>query len=154
MLNIELKVNGTKFNVEVTPYDTLAQILREKLGFTEVKNGCEKGECGSCTVLVDGKAVISCLMFVVKAEGKEITTAKGLAKDGKLHILQEKFIAHDTIQCGYCTPGMLMSEKALLDTNPNLSEEEIRVAISGNICRCTGYQQIVEAIAAAAAESK
>jgi carbon-monoxide dehydrogenase small subunit len=93
-------------------------------------------------------------MFVVKAEGKEITTAKGLAKDGKLHILQEKFIAHDTIQCGYCTPGMLMSAKALLDTNPNLSEEEIRVAISGNICRCTGYQQIVEAIAAAAAESK
>ena len=154
MLNIELKVNGTKFNVEVTPYDTLAQILREKLGFTEVKNGCEKGECGSCTVGVDGKAVISCLMFVVKAEGKEITTAKGLAKDGKLHILQEKFIAHDTIQCGYCTPGMLMSAKALLDTNPNLSEEEIRVAISGNICRCTGYQQIVEAIAAAAAESK
>jgi len=154
MLNIELKVNGTKFNVEVTPYDTLAKILREKLGFTEVKNGCEKGECVSCTVLVDGKAVISCFIFVVKAEGKEITTAKGLAKDGKLHILQEKFIAHDTIQCGYCTPGMLMSAKALLDTNPNLSEEEIRVAISGNICRCTGYQQIVEAIAAAAAESK
>jgi carbon-monoxide dehydrogenase small subunit len=154
MFNIELKVNGTKFNVEVTPYDTLAKILREKLGFTEVKNGCEKGECVSCTVLVDGKAVISCFIFVVKAEGKEITTAKGLAKDGKLHILQEKFIAHDTIQCGYCTPGMLMSAKALLDTNPNLSEEEIRVAISGNICRCTGYQQIVEAIAAAAAESK
>jgi carbon-monoxide dehydrogenase small subunit len=154
MLNIELKVNGMKFNVDVTPYDTLAKILREKLGFTDVKNACENGECGSCTVLVDGKAVVSCLMLAVKAEGKEITTARGLAKNGKLHILQEKFIAHDAIQCGYCTPGMLMSAKALLDTNPNLSEEEIRVAISGNMCRCTGYQQIVEAIAAAAAESK
>jgi carbon-monoxide dehydrogenase small subunit len=154
MLNIELKVNGMKFNVDVTPYDTLAKILREKLGFTDVKNGCENGECGSCTVLVDGKAVVSCLMLAVKAEGKEITTARGLAKDGKLHILQEKFIAHDAIQCGYCTPGMLMSAKALLDTNPNPSEEEIRIGISGNICRCTGYQQIVEAIAAAATENK
>lgn len=117
-----------------------------------MKIGCENGECGSCTVLVDGKAIVSCLMLAAKADGSEITTSRGLVKDGKLHVLQEKFIEHDAIQCGYCTPGMLMSAKALLDMKPHPTEEEIRRAISGNVCRCTGYQQIVEAIAAAAAE--
>ena len=152
MSQIVLKVNGTPFQVDLSPSDTLARVLRERLGFTDVKNGCERGECGSCTVLIDGRAVVSCLMLAVKAEGREITTARGLAQGGRLHDLQRKFIEHDAIQCGYCTPGMLMSAKALLDTHPNPSEEEIRIAISGNICRCTGYQQIVEAIAAAAIE--
>lgn len=153
MHKILLKVNGVPYPVDVAPYDTLARVLREKLGFTEVKTACENGECGSCTVLVDGKAIVSCLMLAAKGDGSDITTSRGLAKDGKLHILQEKFIEHDAIQCGYCTPGMLMSAKALLDTNPHPTEEEIRRAISGNMCRCTGYQQIVEAIAAAAGDT-
>ena len=153
MLNIVLNVNGTNYDISVAPSDTLARVLREKLGFTEVKNGCENGECGSCTVLLDGKAIVSCLMLAAKAAGREIMTSRGLAKAGKLHVLQEKFTEQDAIQCGYCTPGMLMSAKALLDTNPHPTEEEIRMAISGNLCRCTGYQQIVEAIAAAAAET-
>ena len=150
MRKIFFKLNGVPCSVDVTPYDTLARVLREKLGFTDVKLGCEKGECGSCTVLDNGKPVVSCLLLAMKADGREIMTARGLAQDGKLHVLQEKFIEHDAIQCGYCTPGMLMSAKALLDSNPHPTEEEIRVAISGNLCRCTGYQQIVEAIAAAA----
>ena len=150
MPRVTLRVNGAIHEIEVEPHDTLARVLREKLGFTDVKASCEKGECGSCTVLMDGKAVVSCLLLAVKADGREITTARGLAREGKLHILQEKLIEHDAIQCGYCTPGMLMSAKALLDGNPNPSEDDIRRALSGNICRCTGYQQIVEAIAAAA----
>jgi len=149
MRKILLKVNGVPYPVDVTPCDTLARVLREKLGFTDVKLGCGKGECGSCTVLDNGKPIVSCLQLAVKADGHEIMTARGLAQEGKLHILQEKFIEHDAIQCGYCTPGMLMSAKALLDANPNPSEEDIRKALSGNICRCTGYQQIVEAVAAA-----
>jgi carbon-monoxide dehydrogenase small subunit len=150
MRKILLKVNGVPYSVDVTPYETLARVLREKLGFTDVKLSCEKGECGSCTVLDNGKPVVSCLLLAVKADGREIITARGLAQEGKLHVLQEKFIEQDAIQCGYCTPGMLISAKALLDANPNPSEEDIRRALSGNICRCTGYQQIVEAIAAAA----
>jgi len=154
MLRITLKVNGREYEVEVTPFDTLVKVLREKLGFVDVKTGCENGECGSCTVTMDGKAIVSCLMLAVKADGKEITTARGLSKDGQLHPLQRKFIEHEAIQCGYCTPGVLMSAKALLESNPHPSEQEIREAISGNLCRCTGYQQIVEAIADAAAETK
>jgi len=150
MLKISFRVNGTKHSVEINVYDTLARVLRETLGLTEVKTGCERGECGSCTVIMEGRAVASCLMLAAKADGKEIMTARGLAEAGKLHILQEKFIEHDAIQCGYCTPGMLMAAKALLDDHPHPTEEEIRTAISGNLCRCTGYQQIVEAIAAAA----
>jgi len=154
MLQISFKVNGKDCQVDVHPFDTLAKVLREKLGFVDVKTGCENGECGSCTVIMDGKAIVSCLMLAAKADGKEITTARGLAKDGQLHPLQRKFIQHEAIQCGYCTPGMLMSAKALLDSNRHPSEEEIREAISGNLCRCTGYQQIVEAIADAASEAK
>ena len=154
MLQITLKVNGKDCQVEVNPFDTLARVLREKLGFVDVKTGCENGECGSCTVIVKGKAIVSCLMLAAKADGKEITTVRGLAEGGQLHRLQRKFIEHEAIQCGYCTPGVLMSAKALLESNPHPGEQEIREAISGNLCRCTAYQQIVEAIADAAAETK
>ena len=152
MLNISLNVNDEDYQVEVTPYHTLRDVLRDKLGFTDVKSGCSEGECGACTVLVDGKPVTSCLMLALQAQGKKITTARGLATNGKLHPLQEKFIEYGAIQCGYCTPGMLLVAKALLDKNPSPTEEEVRVTISGNICRCTGYQQIVEAIMTTAAE--
>jgi len=152
MVKVSLNVNGEEYRVTVAPYDTLRDVLRDKLGFTDVKNGCSEGECGSCAVLVDGKPVTSCLMLAAQAQGKRITTARGLAVDGKLHLLQEKFIECGAVQCGYCTPGMLLVAKALLDKNPNPTEEEVRVAISGNICRCTGYQQIVEAIMATANE--
>ena len=152
MIDITLNVNGEGYQIKVAPYQTLRDVLREKLNFTDVKNGCSEGECGSCTVLIDGKPVTSCLVLAVQAQGKKITTARGLASDGRLHPLQEKFIEYGAIQCGYCTPGMLLSAKALLDSNPNPSKDEVRRAISGNICRCTGYQQIVEAIMAAAAE--
>ena len=151
--NITLNVNREDYQVEVAPYHTLRHVLRDELGFTDVKNGCSEGECGSCAVLVDGKPVTSCLMLAAQAQGKKITTARGLATDGQLHPLQEKFIEYGAVQCGYCTPGMLLVAKALLDKNPNPTEEEVKVAISGNICRCTGYQQIVEAILAAAAET-
>lgn len=152
MINIRLNVNDEEYEVMVAPHHTLCDVLRDKLGFTDVKNGCSEGECGSCTVLVDGKPFCSCLMLALQANGRKITTVRGLSKDGELHPLQQKFIQHGAVQCGYCTPGMLLSAKALLDSNPQPSEEEVRMAISGNICRCTGYQQIVEAIMAAAAE--
>ncbi|RLC61042.1 MAG: (2Fe-2S)-binding protein, partial [Chloroflexi bacterium] len=143
MMNITLNVNDNEYEVEVAPYHTLCDVLRDKLGFTEVKNSCNEGECGSCTVLVDGKPVCSCLMLAAQADGRKITTIRGLSTDGELHPLQKKFIEHGAVQCGYCTPGMILSAKALLDSNPRPSEEEVRMAISGNICRCTGYQQIV-----------
>lgn len=152
MINVTLNINDSEYEVMVAPYHTLCEVLRDKLGFTDVKNSCNNGECGACTVLIDGKPVCSCIMLAVKADGKKITTARGLAKNGKLHLLQEKFIEYGAVQCGYCTPGMLLAAKALLDETPHPSEEEVRMAISGNICRCTGYQQIVEAIMAAAAE--
>ncbi|RLC69834.1 MAG: (2Fe-2S)-binding protein [Chloroflexi bacterium] len=152
MVEITLKVNGEKHRITVMPYETLCDVLRNRLGHTEVKNGCNKGECGACTVLVDGKLVCSCLTLAVRANGKEITTVKGLSADGELHPLQKSFIEHGAIQCGYCTPGMLLAAKALLDRNPRPNEAEVRAAISGNICRCTGYQQIVEAIMAASEE--
>jgi carbon-monoxide dehydrogenase small subunit len=152
MINVTLNVNNENYHVEVAPYHTLRDVLRDKLGFTDVKNGCSEGECGACTVLVDGEPITSCLMLAAQAQGKKITTVMGLATDGKLHLLQENFIAYGAIQCGYCTPGMLLAAKALLDKNPDPAEEEVRAAISGNICRCTGYQQIVEAIMATATE--
>lgn len=151
-MDIILNVNGEDHQVEVQAHETLLDVLRNKLGFTEVKNGCEKGECGSCTVLLEGKAVVSCLMLAVKVDRKRITTVKGLARNGGLHVLQKKFIEHDAIQCGYCTPGMLLSAKALLDSNQNPTEEQVRRGLAGNICRCTGYQQIVEAVLAASEE--
>jgi len=152
MISITLNVNDNEYKVEVAPYHSLCDVLRDKLGFTEVKNSCNQGECGACTVLVDGKPVSSCLMLAAQAEGRKIVTIRGLSKNGELHPLQKKFIEYGAVQCGYCTPGMILAAKSLLDEDPNPSEDEVRIAISGNICRCTGYQQIVEAIMAAAAE--
>ncbi len=147
---IKLKVNGVVEEVFIEPWWSLAYVLREVLNLTGTKVGCETGNCGTCTVLVDGKVVKSCLLLAPKANRKEIVTIEGLTgKDGGLHPLQEAFIEHFAVQCGYCTPGMIMAAKALLDENPNSTEEEVRVALSGNLCRCTGYVKIVEAVLAA-----
>lgn len=153
--DITLSVNGERYEVSVTPYETLADVLRDKLGLLEVKKGCDSGGCGACTVLVDSLPVYSCLMLAVQAKGKAITTVRGLSKYGEeLHPLQKNFIKYGAIQCGFCTPGIILAAKALLDRNPWPSEEEVREAISGNACRCTGYLQIVEAILATAAEGR
>jgi carbon-monoxide dehydrogenase small subunit len=148
---IQLSVNGILYKCEVAdPTRTLLQVIREDLGLTGTKSGCERGECGACTVLVDGLAINSCLMPAIEAEGKEILTIEGLARDGQLHPLQEKFIELGAIQCGFCSPGMIMTAKTLLERNPKPTEEEVRREIAGNYCRCTGYDKIVEAILSAA----
>ena len=152
--NLELKVNGQLYEVFVEPWKSLAEVLREELGLTGVKVACDTGDCGSCTILIDGKAVKSCLMLVPQARGKEITTIEGLATEEGLHPLQEAFIKHFAVQCGYCTPGMILKAKALLDESPDATEDEIRVGLSGNLCRCTGYVKIVEAIMVAQEEMK
>jgi carbon-monoxide dehydrogenase small subunit len=152
---IRLTVNGLEEEVLVEPWWSLAFVLREKLGLTGVKVGCDTGMCGACTVIVNGKAVKSCLLLAPKANGKEIVTIEGLrGENGELHPLQQAFIEHFAIQCGYCTPGMIMSAKSLLDENPNPTEEEVREALHGNLCRCTGYVKIVEAVLAAKDEMK
>jgi len=151
---LELKVNGQAYEVFVDPWQSLADVLREELGFTGVKVSCNSGNCGSCTVLLDGKAVKSCIMLAPLAKGKEILTIEGLATESGLHPLQEAFIEHFAVQCGYCTPGMILMAKALLDENPNATEDEIRVGLVGNLCRCTGYVKIVEAIMAAREKMK
>jgi carbon-monoxide dehydrogenase small subunit len=147
-VTITATINHRKYELEVRPNLTLLDLLREELGLTGTKRGCEIGECGACTVLMNGQAVNSCLVLAPQIDGEEILTVEGLADGHKLHPLQESFLDHDAVHCGFCTPGSLMSAKELLDRNPNPSEEEIRMAISGNLCRCTGYQQIVEAIMA------
>ena len=152
--NLELKVNGQLYEVFVEPWKSLAEVLREELGLTGVKVACDTGDCGSCTILIDGKAVKSCLMLAPQAKGKEITTIEGLATEEGLHPLQEAFIEHFAVQCGYCTPGMILKAKALLDESPDATEDEIRVGLSGNLCRCTGYVKIVEAIMVAQEEMK
>jgi len=146
---IKLKVNGAIYQVYVEPWETLLDVLREEIGLTGVKSGCEEGDCGACTVLVNGKAVNSCLMLAPQAQGKEIITIEGLDGEEGLHPLQQAFVDHFAVQCGFCTPGMILSAKALLDKNPHPTEEEVRVALSGNLCRCTGYIKIVEAVLAA-----
>ena len=151
---LELKVNGQLYEVFVEPWTLLAEVLREELGLTGVKVACDSGDCGSCTILIDGKAVKSCLMLAPQAKGKEILTIEGLATDEGLHPLQEAFIEHFAVQCGYCTPGMILKAKALLDENQDPTEDEIRVGLSGNLCRCTGYVKIVEAIMAAKEKMK
>ncbi len=152
--DIVLKINGITYHVSVETHRTLVEVLRETLGLTGTKKSCNEGECGACTVLIDGKPVASCLVLAVASQGKEITTIEGLAQGGKLHPVQQAFAKHAAIQCGFCTPGMVLAAKALLDENPNPTPHEIRKAISGNLCRCTGYQQIVDAVAAAAEAMK
>jgi carbon-monoxide dehydrogenase small subunit len=147
--HIETKINGTIYPLEVEPHWTLIELLRDVLRLTGAKNSCGMGECGSCTVLMDGKAIYACLTLAIRADGKEILTIEGLARGGELHPLQKAFIDYGGFQCGYCTPGMILSGKALLDENPNPTEEDIRRGISGNLCRCTGYNLIVEAIQSA-----
>jgi len=143
---ISLTVNGKKYELAVNPNQTLLDILRNEMGLTGTKEGCGEGDCGACAVLMDGKAVNSCLVPAVGANERDIVTVEGLAEGESLHPLQEAFVEHGAIQCGFCSPGMLISGKALLDRNPHPSEAETRLAISGNLCRCTGYQKIVEAI--------
>ncbi len=147
---IELEVNGELHEVLAKPEQTLLDVLRNTLGFTGAKEGCGLGACGACTVLLDGAPALSCLMLVEAAVGREIATIEGLARGGELHPLQESFVQHGAIQCGYCSPGMILTGKALLDQNPSPTRDEIRAAIAGNLCRCTGYQKIVDAIEALA----
>ena len=143
---IILKVNGEEREVRVEPRQTLLDTLRNDLGLTGTKEGCGNGNCGTCTVLLNGKAVSSCLVFTVEAEGQEITTIEGLAEAGKIHPLQRAFVEEGSIQCGFCTPGMILTAKAFLDANPHPTEIQVRQAIAGNLCRCTGYDKIVQAI--------
>lgn len=146
---VNLKVNNRNHSLFIPAKTTLLQALRDYLGLTGVKEGCGKGECGACTVLLDGKAVPSCLVLAAQAEGKDVLTVEGLANEG-LTPLQRAFVEEGAVQCGYCTPGMILSAEALLRENPNPSEEEIKEAISGNLCRCTGYLKIIKAIKKAA----
>jgi aerobic-type carbon monoxide dehydrogenase small subunit (CoxS/CutS family) len=144
--SIAISVNGQWMKTEVTALDTLLEVLRNRFGALDVKNGCGQGDCGVCTVLLDGVAVNSCLTLAAQADGKEVTTLKGLGTPDDPHPLQESFVRHGAIQCGFCTSGMVLTAKALLDAHPTPSRAEIREAISGNICRCTGYTKIVDAI--------
>ncbi len=147
---INLIVNDQPVEAAVEPNRTLLQLLREDLGLTGTKHGCGLGDCGACTIIMDGQPVNSCLVLAVQANGREVLTIEGLADNGKLHPIQQAFVDNGAIQCGFCTPGMILSAKALLDENPRPTENEIRTAISGNLCRCTGYQKIVEAVQDAA----
>ncbi len=151
---IELKVNGESYDVAVEPRRTLLEVLREQLGLTGTKEGCDAGDCGTCTVLLDGKPVPSCLVLAIDAQGKDILTIEGLANGPELHPIQKAFVDYGAIQCGFCSPGMILTVKALLDRNPNPSEAEVRKAISGNLCRCTGYVKIIEATMMAAAQGR
>ena len=146
---ISLNVNGETHELAVFPWRTLQEVIREELKLTGTKKGCDTGDCGACTVLLDGRAVLSCLLLAVRCQDAEIVTIEGLAESkDRLHPLQEAFVNHGAIQCGFCTPGVILTAKALLDSNPNPTIEEIRVGISGNLCRCTGYAKIIEAIQA------
>lgn len=151
-MHIKFKINGTEYGLDTDPGKRLLDVLREDLGLTGTKEGCGEGECGACTVIVDGVAVNSCLLMAGQLNSKEIITIEGLEKDGELDRLQKAFISNGAVQCGFCTPGMLMSSKALLMKNPHPTDEEIRIAISGNLCRCTGYTKIVAAVKEAAKE--
>jgi carbon-monoxide dehydrogenase small subunit len=145
-------VNEEPYEVLIKPSETLMHVLREKLGLTGAKHGCDTGKCGACTVLIDGKLVRSCLTFAISVQNREITTIEGLVKNGDLHPIQKAFINHGAVQCGFCTPGMILLTKAFLEENPRPTEDEIRKALSANICRCTGYVKIIEAIQAVSEE--
>jgi carbon-monoxide dehydrogenase small subunit len=143
---MRLNINETTHELEALPLDTLLTVLRDRLNFTGTKDGCGEGVCGTCTVLLDGQPVSSCLLPASYAEGKNVTTIEGIGLDGKLHPLQKAFLQNGAFQCGYCTPGMILMAKALLDENPHPSEKEIREFMAGNICRCTSYVEIVQAV--------
>jgi carbon-monoxide dehydrogenase small subunit len=149
-VEIDLKVNGRHYTLQIAPWRTLLEVLRENLGLVGTKKSCNEGQCGACTVIMDGRAVPSCLVLAIDAQGKEILTIEGLSEGERLHPIQESFLKHGAVQCGFCTAGMVMSAKALLDENPNPTLEEIRRGISGNLCRCTGYQHIIDSIKAVA----
>jgi aerobic carbon-monoxide dehydrogenase small subunit len=147
---IELNINGRVYEIPVDPRDLLVDVVRKKVGLTGTKKGCGQGDCGACTVLLDGKAVLSCLTLAIACQGKSINTIEGLvSEDGQLHPIQQSFVDQGAVQCGFCTPGMILTTKALLDRTPQPSEEEIKRGLAGNICRCTGYKKIVEAVEAA-----
>ena len=147
---LKLKVNGEPYELTIKPNTLLVDLLRKELRLTGTKTSCQSGSCGACTVILDGKAVRSCSVLALQANGKEVTTIEGLIDGGKLHPVQQAFIDHFAVQCGYCTPGMIMSAKALLDSNPDPTEDEVKQALRGNLCRCTGYVKIIEAVLAAA----
>ena len=150
---VRIRINGEEYEAFVKPSTTLVDFMRDELGLTGTKKGCDEGECGACTVLLEGKAVNSCLVLALEANGKEVVTIEGVAGEGgELDRLQREFIDKQALQCGYCTPGMILSAKALLAENPRPTEEEVRAAIAGNLCRCTGYVKIVEAIMAVSKE--
>ena len=150
MRTLRFRVNGDPVEVGVRDRETLLEVLRERLGLTGTKQGCDVGDCGSCTVLLDGEPVLSCLTLAADVEGREVLTIEGLARGDRLHPLQRAFLDAGAVQCGYCTPGMILTAKALLDRSPRPSREEIREALSGNLCRCTGYRKIVDAVELAA----
>jgi aerobic carbon-monoxide dehydrogenase small subunit len=150
---IRLTINGEPCEVAVEPWWTLLEVLRDHLDLTGAKEGCDRGDCGACTVLLDGKPVASCMMLASMAEGRRITTIEGLLQGQHLHPVQQAFVEHGAIQCGFCSPGMILSAVALLEENPHPTEAEVRFAIAGNLCRCTGYTKIVEAVLAAAGGS-
>jgi carbon-monoxide dehydrogenase small subunit len=147
---LRLTVNGRSHELRVPPTRSLVEVLREDLNLTGTKVNCRLGECGVCTVLLDGRTVQSCLTLALHADGREVTTIEGLATNGTLHPIQQAFVAHQALQCGFCTPGMVLSAKALLDEEPHPTREQIQHGLTGNLCRCTGYEQIIEAVEAAA----
>ncbi|MBI3183786.1 MAG: (2Fe-2S)-binding protein [Myxococcales bacterium] len=149
---VRLEVNGDRHQLAVEPRTTLLEALRYELGLTGSKQGCDKGDCGACTVLVDGRPVLSCLTLAIEAEGRRITTIEGLAKGGKVHPVQDAFDLSGALQCGFCQPGMMLSAAALLERTPKPTRREIKEALSGNLCRCTGYKQIIDAVELASAQ--
>jgi carbon-monoxide dehydrogenase small subunit len=151
-IDLSLSVNGERHEVRTEPHRTLLDVLRTDLGFTGTKENCLEAECGVCTVLLDGAAMNACILLAAECQGREVLTIEGLAREGSLHPLQQAFIDHGAVQCGYCIPGMILAAKAYLDEHPSPTEAQVREALAGNLCRCTGYQKIAEAVLAAAGE--
>jgi aerobic carbon-monoxide dehydrogenase small subunit len=152
--HVSTTINGEPKDFLCEPHQTLLDVLRDELNLTGSKEGCGSGDCGACSVIVDGRLVCSCLMLAVEAEGHSVQTIEGLATGGKLHPVQQKFLEHAALQCGFCTPGLLVAAKALIDRNPNPTETEARYWLAGNLCRCTGYDKVIRAVLDAAAEMR